>query len=585
MSSIFAYAGKSPCRDIILDSVSRLKGEGFELSGIAMKVGEKIETLKIKGRAEILGENAAQLSNEGCLGIGEAKPSHRCKPSGITAPPSSNEYFCAALDGCIENFDALRAWSENPFPIATDEDLLLAALTRLKDMAPLEIITSLTDALQGEPSFAFFSVKEDAIYARAGRRSLAVGICEDGVCLSSEAAAIIPYAKKYFIIRDGECVKLTAERATVYDKKLRKIKKTALTTNIPDINARGSLVPPRLSSLPFTVKDTVSAFVKDGTVDFESLKFSKRALSRIYRIIIAGSGEGFRAAVLSAYYIEALSDIPARAAESGELLNSGTLFEKETLLIAVSPSGEDKNTVACLKRAKQFGSMTLGITCSPFSSLKEECERIIALPNNATVGEGAYFPCALALSLFTLWLGNKCEIVSERYMNVAVKLSELLAGKISSALKPSSYNTESAKALLSRDNIFVTGTGADFAVSLEAAAQIRKNIKAPACALPCAELSGDCAPLISESLVILFVTNKEYISSSLYYARRFISLGAKTLIYTTANIENEMSGFDTVVPVTDSLPLFDTLTALTALEKTLDTAKDILASEESRQAG
>ena len=585
MSSIFAYAGKAPCRDIILDSVSRLKGERFELSGIAMKEGEKIETLKIRGRSEILNENASQLSNEGCLGIGEAKTSHRCKPSGMTAPPSSNEYYCAALDGCIENFDALKSWSENPFPIATDEDLLLAVLTRLKDTAPLEIIASLGESLQGDPSFAFFSVKEDAIYAKAGKRSLAVGICEDGMCISSEAAALVPYAKKYFIIRNGEAVKLTCEKVSVYDKRLRKIKKTALTLSPYDSAPKNALAPARLSSLPFTVKDTVSAFIKDGGVDFDGLRLTKRLVSKINRIVITGCNGGFRSAVLASYYLEALSDIPSVAVESGELLNSGTLFERETLLIAISPSGEDKNTVACVKRAKKFGSLTLGITCRAFSSLKEECERLITLPENAADGGGSYYSCALALSLFTLWLGNKCEIVSERYMHVAVKLCELLAGKISSALKQSACNTESARALLSRESVFVTGTGADFAVSLEAAARIRKSVKVPACALPCAELSDDCSQLVGESLVIMFITNKEYLPSSLYYARRFASLGAKLLIYTTSNIENEMGAFDTVVPVTDSLPLFDTLTTLTALEKTIDTAKDILASEESRQAG
>ena len=345
------------------------------------------------------------------------------------------------------------------------------------------------------------------------------------------------------------------------------------------------LAPATLSSLPFTVKDTVGRFVRDGTLNFDELKLSKRTVLRIFRIIITGSGASFRAAVLSSYSLEALSDIPVTAAESGELLNSGTLFDKDTLLIAVSPSGEDKNTLACINRAKRFGTTVLGVTCAVFSSLTRECEKIIRLPENTPDGAASYLSCVLSLGLFTLWLGNKCEVVSERYMNVAVKLSELLAGKISSALKPCAENTESAKAILSSDSIFVTGTGSDFALSLEAAAEIRKNLKVPACALPCSELSDDCADLIGESLVILFLTNKEYIPSSLYYARRFASLGAQTLIYTTANIENEMSGFDLVIPVTDSLPLFDTLTALSALEKAIDTAKDILASESSRQAG
>ena len=583
MSAIFAYVGNSPCRDIILDAISRFSSESFELSGIALKSGNKIETVRIKGNSQLLDSNSKEMNSDARIGLGESKMAHRCKPSGITAPPSANESFCAVCCGVIENFDYLKKQSTKPFPIATDEDLLLALLTQLSELEPSQVITELDKLIEGEISYAFIPAGEDALYVKAGEIPLTVGVCNDGYCVSSELSAAAPYIHRYCTLENNETAKITAGKLTVFDRRKRKIKKQLLscTAGAP-IGLKSYTAD---SPLPILIKHTVSALMPDGRPDFDFLRLSSRAISKIGRIIITGCGASYRAALLSSWYIEAFCDIPCVSIEAGELCEAGIFFDRGTLLIAISSGGEERDVISCVRRANSFQSLTLGITSGGASSLDTECRRMIDIKSADAPAPYMYFPPLLTLSLFALWLGNKSEIISDLYLSVASRLAELLPGKISSAMKNAPYIRKSAEMIISSENIFVTGTGADSALAVEAACEIRRSLSLNAFPVLCNELSKTYPKLLGGSVVIFFITDRERLKKAQYFIRRFSSLGAQIIVYTTSNIENELDCADCIVPITDSLPIFDTAVTLSALLKTTDTAQDILASEQEQQAG
>lgn len=577
MSSIFAYAGNAPCKDIILEGMSGLKGEAFELAGISLKTENKIECLKIKGNCDTLFNEAKEIGKNSCVGLGEASRIYRCKGSGITAAPSANKLFTVALSGTIENYEALKQWTKNPFPIATDEDLMLALLTKLKSFAPLEIILKLSASLGGNPSYAFISSQEDAIYAKSGAFPLFIGICEDGSCLSNELGAASAFAKKYYVIERGECCKITSDRITIYDSKIKKIKKQPRQTGFSEPGDGVFPLTDRIHSLSFAVNDTVKRLIGDEGLDFEYLKLGKRSISKFKRAVITGAGTSFRAAKLGAYYFELMCDISCVAVCSGELRYSGAVFDRETLLIAVSASGEDRDTIACVRKAKSCGAVAVALTRQGYSLLSKECERTIKIKlkrNSDSIF--TYVTELTALNLFTLWCGAKNEVVSEKYFDVAVKLAELLSGKVSGAAKANSLNPIPSNKIIKAERIFVTGLGADSELALQAAAEINEILRFKAVSYPCSELALKSEAELKNSTVIAFITNRELMQKSLYSIRRLSSLGADIILYTTEGIENELYDFENVISVNESLPVFDCISAIAALENTLSTASRIL---------
>ena len=584
MSAIFAYAGNAPCKDIILEGLNRLRGEAFELSGITLKTENKIECLKIKGSTERLFNEAKDVGKNSCIGLGEASRIYRCKGSGITAAPAANKDFSVALDGAIENFESLKQWTKHPFSIATDEDLMLAVLTKLKSFAPLEIISKLSASLGGNPSYAFITSAEDAVYAKSGAFPLFAGVCDDGVCLSNELGAATAFAKKYYVIERGECCKITSEKITIYDSKIKKIKKQPRVTGFGEMSDGVFPITDRIHSLSFAVNDTVKRLVGANGLDFEYLRLGKRTISKFSRAVITGSGTSYRAARLGTYFFELMCNIPCTAVCSGELRYSGAVFDRETLLIAVSAGGENKDTIACVRKAKSCGATAVAITQQGNSLLSKECERAINIKlkrNSESVF--TYVTELTALSLFTLWLGAKNEVVSEKYFDVAVKLAELLSGKVSGAAKANSLNPIPSNRIIKAERIFVTGLGADSELSLQAAEEINEIAPFKAFAMPCSELSLKGEAELKGSTVIAFITNRELMQKSLFYLRRLGALGAEIILYTTEGVENELYDFDNVISVTESLPIFDCICAIAALENTLSTALRLL--ESSAEAG
>lgn len=585
MSAIFAYAGEAPCKDIIIEGLNSLKGEKFELSGISMKTNGKIECLKIKGAPELLFNESKEIGKNSCVGLGEAACIYRCKGSGITSAPAANKLYTAVLDGAIENFEALKEWSETPFPIATDEDLLLALLTKLNSFTPLEIISKLNSSLGGNPGYAFISSDEDAVFAKSGNYPLFVGICESGISLSSELNAISLIAKKYYVLENGESCRITFEKVSFYDLKMRKIKKQPRIIHGEISVNKGYSFSGGAHSLPFTVRDTVNAFINDGVLNFDSLKFGKRTVSKIKRAVITGSGASFRAAQLAAYYFELMCLIPCTAIQSAELRYSGAAFEKDTLLIAVSAGGENKDALTCLRKAKNSQALTVAVLGNKNTSIGFECDRIINLKlSSKATPVCSYVAEITALNLFTLWLGAKNGVISDIYYNVAVKLAELLTGKVSSAIRANSLNPVPASKIINAENLYVTGLGADFYLSYQAAAEIRNMLSRPAFAFSVTDLTLENETFFENSTVVAFLTNRELTVKTIKYIRRIRSLGAQVILFTTSSIESEINDFENIIAVTDSLPLFDTTVALSGLENTLLTAVNLLETENKQKA-
>ncbi len=583
MNGIFAYAGRGECREILLSGLRGIKGKGRELSGIAILKEKGFAQLRIKGSPEELYEKGRALKDGSGIGICECSEAVRCRASKITSPPAVSGDFAAALDSEIDSFIELKQWCRGTMPVASDEDLLLALLSLVKGDTAGEVMKRIIPSFQEELGFAFVSAQEEAIYARAGALPFFVGFTEDGTALSNEAQPVLRICRRYFVIENGESIKITKEKTTVFDSKGRRIKKQLRAS--PSFNSEKLKAAGGDGSLHIvkSAKDTLAGIVINSAVDFSGLRLSKRSLERIKRVIITGSGPSYHCALLAAYNLEALSDLPCAAYPAGELAESGVFYDEAALLIAVSDSGEEAEVFECMRRASEFGSKTLLFTHQPCSLCGMRADMTVDCGGSGE-GRGAFISCALSACLFSVWAGNKRNVVSELYISVAARLAELLPGKLASAVKASAELEAAAKQLLSFEGVYTAGVGADYAIALEAARAIRKELKINALAMPLTQLASEKTECMPFSLVIASVSGRENLKASLKCLRRLKAQGACVAVFTTANLESELGGFDGVIAVTESLPLFDGLTCLASIYKTADLAKEIINAEQEQQA-
>ena len=575
MNRIFGFAGDIPCRDILLDGLEGMSGE-YEMCGMALCDCNGLQQLKAKGGACELRKISGAVTDEYTAGIAQCACAERLAASVITAPPASDGNCAAVLDKGTDSFEVLTVSADASRPIGTDGDLLLSLIPPDEKNRP-GIIKKLSELLGSEVGFAFMFKDECAVYARAGCSGLLVGICERGICLSSELEAMRPYAKRYFILEEGESVKITPEKAYAFDVKMKRTKKAYRSFPPPE-----QLTPAArlgIYACPSGIKRAFEAVTENGALDFGSVRYGKRALSGISRIIISGDRELYNAAAYGAYNLELMCDIPCLAVHTSELKYEGICIDKRTLLILLSRCGEDYDAVAVLKRAELFGADSLLITDCRYSCLSRRCASVISTGiSNRERGAGGFPPYAFILALLALYIGNKKGIISELYLSVAVKMAELMPGKISASLKTSGLG-DAAKRMMGAEEIITTGSAADYPAAREAAEIIRAHAGLRARPHPAGEPERD----YKNKAAIAIITGAQDYRRTLSGLRRMKALGAQVIIITTANLEDAMSGFDCVISVPDSVGVLDSITCLCSVLALAEKIKDLSHSGENPQ--
>ena len=565
MSGIFAYIGREEPKKILLEGIKQLQHRGGEVNGIAIKIKDGFSTAKIVGDEKRLAEESKRIALGGCCGIAETSKQNRAVGAASTVP-STNNLYCAACDGSITNFRALKRWSREPFAVSTDDDLLLASLCIMNCENKIELANKTAASFSSAPSFAFISSSESAVYARAGICPLFVGIGENGMLLSSELAALFPVCEKYAVLENGETVKLLIEKAAFFDEKGRKLKKAFKP--MPDLVhfVNNHSIADELGCCAMVAREVYSSFVKSGVLDFGSLKLTHRSVEKLSRIILVGEGSSYAAALYAKSVFEAVTDIPSYACTSGEFMISHGVIDKNTLLIAVSERGETKNTLSCVQRAKAVEARTIAVTGSGMSALALACGKSVATGCAFTGGVSfcSFVSNALALALLALCIGERDYVVSELYMSVSLKMAELLSGKIAAAVKDNTSFTNALKLLGGAENIFVCGAEADYAAAVETAHKMRLVSGENASAVRLSELVNYSRELLCRSAVIAFVTNKDRAPSCDVYLSRMKALGARIILLTTESIEDETDCFDTAIAINDTMSIFNPLACVAA---------------------
>lgn len=581
MSRIFGYIGTQDGCDACLNALESWNGETV---GFSARMENELISIKDVGDVDAIVEKVKALKYECRTILVERSFCVRAKPSSLMASPSCNNMFSVAMDGYIDNFDYLKDSTCNPFPIITDEDLLLAMLCVNDTKNKTDLMLSLDFRLKGNPTYAFFSEDENAIYCKKGNAPLFVGVAKDGYFISSELEKLCDNSIRYFELRDGEYLKLTKDKAVVFDAKKRRIKRNPVP--LPEANEQGEecVLADEVFYCALTVKSIVKAFVDKDGLAIPNIKMSHHSIDRIARIIITGCGDDFYPAIIGAHNFGLFTDVPTYCVPSGELVCSGHHFDKDTLLIVISQNGEDMATISAVKRARASSARVISITNNEHSYLSHISDSVInpiGQFDNSKSSLRGFISSYLTLSFLALYIGNRSGVVSELYNSVVLKMVESLSGKVSSAVKSSTQLRLGADMLCGASRIITTGFLGDNALGMEAGYRLRVVLGMDSVNCQLDMVEDTFGSELRNTLILAFVSDNRYLPVVLRYLRRLRSIGARVLIYTATNIEDEISDFDYVISVNDSVPLLNPVPIISAFYKTIVIAGENYSSLEA----
>ena len=557
MCGIASYAGDKNVIKTIMTGLKSLEYRGYDSSGIAYMKNGKINIIKKEGPIKNL-DKILDYDDEANIGISHTRWATHGGATDINAHPHRQGRITLVHNGIIENYNELREeLIEKGYVFNTETDTEVAAgiiddlYNEEGDM--LKALNKATYVLKG--SYAFNIINDDypdTIFGIRKDSPLIVGTSNEGNILASDIPAIIHVTNKYIILNNYDIVVLTKDNIKYYDRDLNEIHKDIKIFNggSEEISKNGydHYMLKEINEEGEVVKRILSLYTKDNKVgDIFNIKKYKS-------IDIVACGSAAFAGYIGKYYIEKYANIRTNVHYASEYRYQKNFFDKDTLVILISQSGETADTLAAMKLANEHDIDTLSIVNRRDSSIARESKYVIYTPAGIEIAV-ATTKAYLAQVIILILLAIKNSSMEEE----GIRELKLLPNIITKYINDFNYK-EIAKLVSDKKNVFYLGRGIDYYLALEGSLKLKEISYIHSEAFPAGELKHGSISLIDENFgVIAIVLDKSISDKTISNLKEVSSRGAEVIAIT--NIDKD--DFSTHKILLDNHSEF--LTPLTAI--------------------
>jgi glucosamine--fructose-6-phosphate aminotransferase (isomerizing) len=528
MCGIVGYVGKKKAAPIIVEGLRRLEYRGYDSAGVAVIQDGALVTRKKKGKIdEGLAKVLASEPLAGELGLGHTRWATHGPPSDENSHPHWDESGRIAVvhNGVIENYERLKQnLKGHHFRSATDTEVLAHLIgehyARIIEHngQPNPLAQAVINALReviGTYGLAVICVDfPDTIVAARRGSPLIVGIGEGETLLASDANAIAPHTRQVVYLNDNDVVTLTAGRFDVSNLGSESARCQISQLEFEAEAAERGSFPHFMLKEIFEQGRTVENAMRgrlvpeEATAKFGGLNLSVTELRAIDQMVITACGTSWHAGLVGEYLFEELAHIPVEVEYASEFRYRNAPLERNTLVLALTQSGETADTLASLRETKRRGHTVLAICNVVGSTIAREADGGIYLHAGPEIGVAstkAFTSQVTVLALLALLMGRMRMLSLTRGQQIISAL-EALPGQIETILQQNDAIQRIAAKYHKAEDFFFLGRQYNFPVALEGALKLKEISYIHAEGYPAAEMKHGPIALIDErtpSVVIL----------------------------------------------------------------------------------
>lgn len=537
----------------VIDGLKHLEYRGYDSAGIAFLENNEIIIKKEVGRIS----NLEKLINDekSYVSIGHTRWATHGKPTKINAHPHSQGNITLVHNGIIENFMEIKNELLNngcSFVSDTDTEVAGAYINYLysQNKNMIKTLSEASKRFLGSYSFGIINSNEpDKIYAIRKDSPLIVGIGSGENFIASDVPSILKYTNKYIDLDNDEIICLSNSEVIVYNNKCKKVNKNILTfdgeSNLVEKNGYETYMLKEMHEEADVIKRTCK-----NEINFD--------LSKYDFIDIVACGSAYHAGLVGARAIEELVNIKVNVEIASEYQYKKHFYNKKTLVIAISQSGETADTKKCVNLANESGIDTLGIVNVKGSSIARICKNVIytlAGPEIAVATTKAYL--SQVATLILLAIKNSNTIVSKEELNMLPYYIENLVNK--------NYEDLAVK-LYRKEDIYFIGRGVDYAIAMEGSLKLKEISYIHSEAYPAGELKHGTISLINDGTpVVAIATDKDLYLKTISNAKEVNARGAYTILVTNKEIEND-GVYSELVLIPEVNPILEPILAIVPLQ-------------------
>jgi glucosamine--fructose-6-phosphate aminotransferase (isomerizing) len=541
MCGIVGYVGRAEAAPILLDGLRRLEYRGYDSAGVAIVNRGQLETRKCAGRIAALASLMTKQPLSGSFGVSHTRWATHGKVTDENAHPHFDASGKLALvhNGVIENYQALKEQliqdGDTNFRSETDTEVLAHLIGKLYDEscastvdAPQKkarLLTAVRTALQqviGTYGIALVhaEVPDFMIGARRGS-PLVLGVGKEENFLASDVSAIVAYTRDAVYLNDFDVVALERDKFEISslagesgDHRVSKVEFTAEDIKKGDFR---HYMLKEIFEQPNTVRDAMRGrlTLEECTAKLGGLNMTPAQLRDVGRIVLTGCGTALHAGRVGEYLIERLANIPTEVEYASEFRHRNTPITPETLVFAISQSGETADTLGALRESRRKGFRTLGICNNVASTIARESDGGVYMHAGPEIGVAAtksFTSQLVILTLIGLLFGRMRNLSTSEGSRI-IEALEALPGQIEIVLQQSDEIKTIAKKYADVNGMLFFGRQFNFPIALEGALKMKEITYLFAEGHPSAELKHGIIALVRPDLPSVFITPDDAVFS------------------------------------------------------------------------
>ena len=595
MCGIVGYVGRAQATPILLDGLRRLEYRGYDSAGLAVIDGGELDTRKCAGRIAALAKLVRKQPVTGSLGISHTRWATHGKVNDENAHPHFDASGKLALvhNGVIENYQSLKdelvRAGDTTFRSDTDTEVLAHLIGKLyydscastvdvagKRVRLFEAVRAALRQVIGTYGIALVhaEVPDFMIGARRGS-PLVLGVGNGENFLASDVSAIVAYTRDAVYLNDFDLVaagpdkfEISSLAGDITEHPVSKVEFTA-----EDIG-KGDYPHYMLKEIfeqPNTVRDAMRGRLnpEECTAKLGGLNMAPPQLRDVGRIVLTGCGTALHAARVGEYLIERLANIPTEIDYASEFRHRNTPMTPETLVFAISQSGETADTLGALRESRRKGFRTLGICNNVASTIARESDGGVYMHAGPEIGVAATksFTSQLAILMLLGLLFGRMRNLSTAEGTRVIEALQALPEQIEAVLDLNDQIKEIAKQYANANGFLFLGRQFNFPIALEGALKMKEITYLFAEGHPSAELKHGIIALIRPDLPSVFIAPDDSVfSKNLNNIEQVKARKGPIIALTSGNCAKHLKGIaneiitlpeapDYVMPILSVIPL------------------------------
>ena len=521
MCGIVGGVAQRDVAPILMEGLKRLEYRGYDSAGLALaRENEKINRIRVAGKVGALEDLLRECSSVGGVGIAHTRwATHGGSSINNAHPHICGERIALVHNGIIENHQTLREEQSKEghrFSSETDTEVVV---NRVYDYVSsgnsmLEAVQKTGRELKGTYALVVIDREEPdrLVIARKGS-PLVIGLGIGENFVASDVYALLPVTRRFIHLEEGDSAEITRDVVNVYDDGGKLVQRPE---SISELSAESS---EKCGYKHFMLKEIFSQAqvvgeILEGRIDGGFIADSvfganaTKIFDNINNVTIVACGTSYHAGLVAKYWMEELAGLSCTVEIASEFRYRKPVIQENSLLVAISQSGETADTLAAVKQARAWGyGRSLAICNVPESSLTRESDLVFmtrAGPEIGVASTKAFTTQLVALMMLVTVLGRR-RLLQKKVERDLVKQLESLPSKINAMLDLDEKIVDLAQSFANKKHTLYLGRGSMYPIAMEGALKLKEISYIHAEAYPAGELKHGPLALVDEDMPVISI--------------------------------------------------------------------------------